>query len=72
MPFYVPKSDISQIFLDQLFSAAPALRRLVDELEVIESFKSMVYEQSTIAFMAKFTFEVLEVFYATPVFRLDD
>ncbi|KAJ7664210.1 hypothetical protein B0H17DRAFT_1143773 [Mycena rosella] len=33
------------------------------------SCKSMVYERSTIALVAKFAYEVLEVFYATPVFR---
>ncbi|KAJ7472894.1 hypothetical protein B0H11DRAFT_1729296 [Mycena galericulata] len=57
-------------YLDQLFKTAPTLRPLMDDLNLIEFFKSMVYERSTIALVAKFTHEVLEVFYATPVFRL--
>ncbi|KAJ7894043.1 hypothetical protein B0H13DRAFT_1886099 [Mycena leptocephala] len=39
-------------------------------LMLIEFFKSMVYEHSTIPLVAKFAHEVLEVFYANPVFRL--
>ncbi|KAJ7500091.1 hypothetical protein FB451DRAFT_1119230 [Mycena latifolia] len=56
--------------LEKLFATAPNLRRLMDGLDLIEFFKSMVYERSTIALVAKFAHEALEVFYATPVFRL--
>jgi len=52
----------------QLFTTAPNLRRRMDEEDSIEFF--MVYERSTIALVAKFAHEVLQVFYATPVFRL--
>jgi hypothetical protein len=38
-------------------------------LTLIEFFKSMVYERSTIPLVAKFAHEVLEVFYANAVFR---
>ncbi|KAJ7689548.1 hypothetical protein B0H17DRAFT_937128, partial [Mycena rosella] len=57
-------------FLEKLFITAPNLRQLVDELDDIEFFKSMVYERSTVALVAKFAHKVLQVFYATPVFRL--
>jgi hypothetical protein len=60
-----------ELFLERLFTDAPTLRRRKAELDVIEFFKAMVYERSTIALMAKFAFEVLEVLYATPVFRLN-
>ncbi|KAJ7501736.1 hypothetical protein B0H11DRAFT_1713155 [Mycena galericulata] len=55
-------------YLDQLLKTAPPL---MDDLNFIKFFKSMVYECSTIALVvAKFAHEVLEVFYTTPVFRL--
>jgi hypothetical protein len=59
-------------FLVQLFKTAPTLRRLMEDpaLTLIKFFESMVYERSTIPLVAKFAHEVLEVFYATPVFRL--
>jgi hypothetical protein len=59
-------------FLVQLIATAPTLRRLMEKsnLTLIKFFKSMVYERSTIPPAAKFAHEVLEVFYANPVFRL--
>jgi hypothetical protein len=59
-------------FLVQLFATAPNLRRLMEKpnLTLIEFFKSMVYERSTIPLVAKFAHEVLEVFYANAVVRL--
>ncbi|KAJ7660784.1 hypothetical protein DFH06DRAFT_988742, partial [Mycena polygramma] len=62
--------SLREVFLAQLFSDVPTLRRRMDELDLIEFFKAMVYERKTIALVAKFAHEVLEVFYATPVFRL--
>lgn len=62
-------SALRDVFLEQLFKTAPILRPLMDEQNLIEFFKSMVYERSTIALVAKFAYEVLEVFYATPVYR---
>jgi hypothetical protein len=40
------------------------------ELGLAEFFKSMVYERSTIALVAKFAYDVLEVFYAKAVHRM--
>ncbi|KAJ7434593.1 hypothetical protein FB451DRAFT_1063296 [Mycena latifolia] len=57
-------------FLEKLCTDVPNLRRLMDELDSIEFFKSMVYERSTIPLVAKFAYDILSVFYATPVFRL--
>jgi hypothetical protein len=41
------------------------------ELSNTEFLKAIIYPRSTIALVAKFMFEVLEVFYSVPVFRLD-
>jgi hypothetical protein len=66
---YVEVMSLRAAFLVQLFKTAPTLRRLMNELDLIEFFKSMVFERSTIALVAKFAHEVLEVFYTIPVFR---
>jgi hypothetical protein len=59
-------------FLVQLIATAPNLRRLMEKpnMTLIEFFKSMVYERSTIPLVAKFAHEVLEVFYANTIVRL--
>ncbi|KAJ6458385.1 hypothetical protein C8R47DRAFT_995180 [Mycena vitilis] len=64
--------DLRTAFLVQLFAGAPSLRRRMEnqELNLIEFFKAMVNERPTIPLVAKFAHEVLEVFYAIPVFRL--
>ncbi|KAJ7104113.1 hypothetical protein B0H15DRAFT_766704, partial [Mycena belliarum] len=56
-------------FFGKLFIDVPTLRVLMEILEPSEFFKTMIYERSTIALVAKFAYEVLEVFYTTPVFR---
>ena len=63
-------ASLRTVFLEKLFNTAPNLRRLLVEEDSIEFFKSMVYERSTIALVAKFAHEVLQIFYAIPVFRL--
>jgi hypothetical protein len=64
--------QLRRSFLVQLFATAPSLRHLMEKsnLTLIEFFKSMVYERSIILLVAKFAHEVLEFFYANPVFRL--
>jgi hypothetical protein len=64
--------QLRRSFLVQLFTTAPSLRRLMEKsnLTLIEFFKSMLYERSKIPLVAKFAREVLEIFYANPVFRL--
>jgi hypothetical protein len=42
------------------------------ELTNTEFVKAMVYHRPTIALIAKYVYEVLELFYALPVFRLKD
>jgi hypothetical protein len=39
------------------------------ELTTIEFLKAIIYERSTIVLVAKFAHEILEVFYATPIYR---
>jgi hypothetical protein len=55
------------IFLENHFSYAPNCR-LMAELDDVEFFKAMLYERASIDLVGKFTYEVLQVFYATPVF----
>jgi hypothetical protein len=62
---------LRSIFLEHLFICVPALRRSFDELDNVEFFKVMLYERASIGLVAKFAYEVLEVFYAIPVFRTD-
>jgi hypothetical protein len=59
------------VFLENLFGYAPNLRRLMAELDDVEFFKAMLYERASIGLVGKFAYEVLQVFYATPVFRID-
>jgi hypothetical protein len=40
------------------------------ELSNTEFLKAIIYPRSTIAFVAKYAFDVLEIFYAVPVYRL--
>jgi hypothetical protein len=52
-----------EVVLEKLFTDAPSLRRRMVELNLIVFFKGMVYERSTIALVAKFAYDVLEVFF---------
>jgi hypothetical protein len=42
------------------------------DLMNIEFVKAMIYNRPTIALVAKYVYDVLELFYARPVFRLTD
>jgi hypothetical protein len=64
--------QLREKFLAQLFKDAPTLRPCMAELDSIGFLKAMVYERLKIALVAKFAHDVLEVFYATPVFRWTD
>jgi hypothetical protein len=68
----VEVKSLREVFLEKLFTDAPSLRRRMVELNSVDFFKAMIYERSTIALVAKFAYDVLEVFYAKPVHRLDD
>ncbi|KAJ7262647.1 hypothetical protein B0H12DRAFT_1269863 [Mycena haematopus] len=65
-------SSLRAVFVKQLLRDAPTLRRRMVELDSIEFFKAMVHERLTIPLVAKFAYEVLEVFYAVRVFRYTD
>ncbi|KAJ7742564.1 hypothetical protein B0H16DRAFT_1860835, partial [Mycena metata] len=65
-------SDLTELrsaFLAKLFHDAPHLANLMAQLSNTEFLKSMVYSRPTIALVAKFAFNVLELFYAVPVLR---
>jgi hypothetical protein len=60
--------SLREVFLEKNFTDAPSLHHcMVVELNSVDFFKAMIYERSTIALMAKFAYDVLEVFYAKPV-----
>lgn len=62
--------ELRAIFLAKLFSDIPDLQRQMVELSNTEFLKAIIYPRSTIALVAKYCYDVLEVFYAVPVFRL--
>jgi hypothetical protein len=62
--------DLRRIFLAKLFSELPNLRVQMVELSSTEFLKAIVYPRATIALVAKYAYDVLEIFYAVPVFRL--
>ncbi|KAJ7752510.1 hypothetical protein DFH07DRAFT_774444 [Mycena maculata] len=39
------------------------------ELDNVEFLKAIIFERKTIVLVAKYVYDVLEVFYATPVYR---
>ena len=61
---------LRESFMVHLFNYAPRLRHFMVELNTIEFLKAMIYERSSIALVAKFVHDVLQIFYATPIFRL--
>ncbi|KAJ6481604.1 hypothetical protein DFH09DRAFT_950531 [Mycena vulgaris] len=56
-------------FLDKLFRTVPKLQNEMAELTSVEFLKAMIYERATIVLVAKFVYEVLEEFYAVPLYR---
>jgi hypothetical protein len=61
--------NLREIFLDKLFRTVPRLQLKMAELTSVEFLKAVIHERSTIVLVAKFVYEVLEEFYAVPVFR---
>ncbi|KAJ7488464.1 hypothetical protein B0H11DRAFT_1688689, partial [Mycena galericulata] len=61
--------DMRNIFLGKLFRAVPKMQIKLAELSSVEFLKAMIYERSTIVLVAKFVHDVLEEFYAVPVYR---
>ena len=62
---------LRNVFLGKLFSDLPHLQQQMAELSNTEFLKASIYPISAIALVAKFAFEVLEIFYTVPVFRLN-
>jgi hypothetical protein len=58
--------ELRKSFLEKLLSTAPNLRERVIDQDLISFLKSMIY-QHTIILTAKFTHDVLEIFYAVPL-----
>lgn len=63
--------NLRAIFLGELFSALPEMQGWMAELCNAEFLKAIICARSTAVLVAKFMFEVLELFYSVPVFRLD-
>ncbi|KAJ7171534.1 hypothetical protein C8R46DRAFT_1349476 [Mycena filopes] len=61
--------ELREKFLNELFTALPALRTQMVALSNTEFLKAIIFPRSTIALVAKFAFDVLEVFYAVPFYR---
>ncbi|KAJ7267675.1 hypothetical protein B0H12DRAFT_1209080 [Mycena haematopus] len=64
--------ELRAVFLAKLFTDLPQLHTQMAELSNTEFLKAIIYPRSTIALVAKFAYEVLEVFYEVPVFRGDN
>ncbi|KAJ7747772.1 hypothetical protein B0H16DRAFT_1850237, partial [Mycena metata] len=62
--------QLRTIFLSRLFQDAPHLQAIMVESSDTEFLKAMIYPRQTIALVAKFAHEVLQIFYAVPVYRL--
>jgi hypothetical protein len=60
---------LRSVFLGKLFRAIPKLKQKMTQLNSIEFLKVIIYERSTIGLVAKYVHDVLEVFYATAVYR---
>jgi hypothetical protein len=58
-------------FLAKLFDDLPDLRIQMMALSNTEFLKAIIYPRVTIPLVAKFVFDVLELFYAVPVYCLN-
>lgn len=57
------------MFLEKLLHAVPKLGRKIVELDAVDFLKAIIYKCSTIVLVGKFVHDVLEIFYATHVYR---
>jgi hypothetical protein len=64
--------DLREQFLGKLFNDLPNLRHQMAELSNTEFLKAIIYPRSTIALVAKFAYDVLQTYYAVPVYRLSE
>ena len=59
------------VFLGKLFSDLLYLQQQTAELSNTEFLTAIIHPRSTIVLVATFAFDVLGIFYAVPVFRLN-
>ncbi|KAJ7213545.1 hypothetical protein GGX14DRAFT_360820 [Mycena pura] len=70
---YTSSDEVLQlrvIFLERLFTDLPDLQCQMAELSITELLKAIIYPRSSITLVAKFMYQVLEVFYAVPCTNL--
>ncbi|KAJ7346364.1 hypothetical protein DFH08DRAFT_701548, partial [Mycena albidolilacea] len=61
--------ELRRIFLEQVFEKCPNLKpHLAEDLNT-EFLKAIINSRPSIALVAKFTHDVLQLFYAIPIFR---
>ncbi|KAJ7508183.1 hypothetical protein B0H11DRAFT_1704589, partial [Mycena galericulata] len=61
--------NLRTLFLEKPFHTVLQMKHKLAELTSVEFLKAMIQERSTIVLVAKFVYEVLEEFYADPVYR---
>ena len=61
--------ELRRIFMEQLFEKCPNLKPHLAEDSNTDFLKAIIYSRPSIALVAKFTHDVLQLFYAIPVFR---
>jgi hypothetical protein len=64
--------ELRKLFQEQLFAKAPELQRVLAEDSETEFLKAIIYSRPTIALVAKFAYDVLQIFYSIPVFRANN
>jgi hypothetical protein len=64
--------ELRTSFLEQLFAKNPELQHVLEEKSETEFLKAMIYSRPAIALVAKFAHDVLQIFYAIPVFRANN
>lgn len=61
--------ELRRSFLEQLFLKCPNLQRHLTEDSNTEFLKVIINSRPSIALVAKFAHDILQLFYAIPVFR---
>jgi hypothetical protein len=64
--------DLRNVFLEKLLRTVPKMQRKIVDLDCISLLKAVIYERSTIVLLGNFMHDVLDVFYATHVYRRRD
>jgi hypothetical protein len=60
---------LRNVFLEKLFHTVPKLQSKMVQLDSIGFLKAMIYERATIVLVGKYVYDVLQIFYGTPVYR---